>query len=121
MGAWRRKQWLNSKGSTRRLWPWEVARMWSLGPSSIVTDAETWGLLRSRARTIWLKASPDEHWNRVVAQGDVRPMRGRPEARSELGRLLASRSPLYQQADLVIDTSKKSAPIVVSSVLSALA
>src|SRR5262249_7563727 len=51
---------------------------------SIVTDAETWGLLRSRARTIWLKAKPRDHWDRVVAQGDVRPMRNRPRAMNEL-------------------------------------
>jgi XRE family transcriptional regulator, aerobic/anaerobic benzoate catabolism transcriptional regulator len=86
---------------------------------SIVTDAETWGLLRSRARTIWLKASPEDHWNRVVAQGDVRPMRGRPEARSELKRLLAARTPLYELADTVVDTSKKTPITVVGSVLSA--
>src|SRR5205085_12319457 len=42
--------------------------------ASIVTDPETWGMLRSRARTIWLRAKPDDHWHRVVAQGDVRPM-----------------------------------------------
>ena len=72
---------------------------------SIVTDPETWGLLRSRARTIWLKATPREHWDRVVAQGDVRPMRGRPKAMNELKQLLASRTPLYEQADETIDTS----------------
>jgi XRE family aerobic/anaerobic benzoate catabolism transcriptional regulator len=72
---------------------------------SLVTDPETWGLLRSRARTIWLKATPREHWDRVVAQGDVRPMRGRPKAMNELKQLLASRTPLYEQADVTIDTS----------------
>jgi XRE family aerobic/anaerobic benzoate catabolism transcriptional regulator len=72
---------------------------------SLVTDAETWGLLRSRAHTIWLKATPREHWDRVVAQGDVRPMRGRPRARNELRELLASRTPLYAQADVALDTS----------------
>jgi XRE family aerobic/anaerobic benzoate catabolism transcriptional regulator len=72
---------------------------------SLVTDAETWGLLRSRARTIWLKATPREHWDRVVAQGDVRPMRGRPKAMNELKQLLAARTPLYEQADVTIDTS----------------
>lgn len=72
---------------------------------SLVTDPETWGLLRSRARTIWLKATPREHWDRVVAQGDVRPMRGRPKAMNELKQLLAARTPLYEQADVTIDTS----------------
>lgn len=72
---------------------------------SIVTDPETWGLLRSRARTVWLKATPREHWDRVVAQGDVRPMRGRPKAMNELRQLLAARTPLYEQADLTVETS----------------
>lgn len=74
---------------------------------SIVTDAETWGLLRSRARTVWLKTTPREHWDRVVAQGDVRPMRGRPRAMNELKQLLASRTPLYEQADVTLDTSER--------------
>jgi XRE family aerobic/anaerobic benzoate catabolism transcriptional regulator len=72
---------------------------------SIVTDPETWGLLRSRARTVWLKAKPQEHWQRVVAQGDVRPMRERPRAMNELRALLASREPLYSEADAIVDTS----------------
>lgn len=72
---------------------------------SIVTDPETWSLLRSRARTVWLKATPREHWDRVVAQGDVRPMRGRPRAMNELRQLLSHRTPLYEQAETTIDTS----------------
>jgi XRE family aerobic/anaerobic benzoate catabolism transcriptional regulator len=83
---------------------------------SIVTDAETWGLLRSRARTIWLKATPRDHWDRVVAQGDVRPMRGRPRAMNELKQLLASRTPLYEQADVKLDTSGKSVSDVVARI-----
>lgn len=72
---------------------------------SLVTDPETWGLLRSRARTVWLKATPREHWDRVVAQGDVRPMRGRPKAMNELKQLLHARTPLYEQANETIETS----------------
>lgn len=85
---------------------------------SIVTDPETWGLLRSRARTIWLKATPREHWDRVVAQGDVRPMRGRPRAMNELKQLLLHRTPLYEQADVAIDTSGQDAGEVVERITS---
>jgi XRE family aerobic/anaerobic benzoate catabolism transcriptional regulator len=88
---------------------------------SIVTDPETWGLLRSRARTVWLKASPREHWDRVVAQGDVRPMRGRPRAMNELRQLLAARTPLYEQAELTIDTSGRKLEEVVDRLAGALA
>lgn len=84
---------------------------------SIVTDPETWGMLRSRARTIWLKASPREHWDRVVAQGDVRPMRDRPRAMNELRQLLAAREPLYREAETVIDTSGAPLRSVVERVL----
>lgn len=72
---------------------------------SIVTDPETWGMLRTRAKTVWLRASPADHWNRVVAQGDVRPMRDRPRAKNELKALLSSREALYGQAAAVVDTS----------------
>lgn len=86
---------------------------------SIVTDPEAWRLLRSRARTIWLKATPREHWDRVVAQGDARPMRGRPRAMNELRHLLAARAALYEQADVVVDTSGRSPSKVVARVAAA--
>lgn len=88
---------------------------------SLVTDAETWGLLRSRARTVWLKATPQDHWSRVVGQGDVRPMRDRPRAMNELQALLGRRQPLYEMADDVIDTAGRTPAVVVKSVLDAVA
>lgn len=86
---------------------------------SLVTDPESWGLLRSRARTFWLKAEPRDHWTRVLMQGDVRPMRGRPRAMNELKALLASRAPLYELADVVINTSGQKVPAVVENVVRA--
>ncbi len=71
---------------------------------SLVTAPETWRALRARARTAWLKASPESHLRRVLAQGDMRPMAGRPEALRELGELWAERAPLYAAADLTVDT-----------------
>jgi XRE family transcriptional regulator, aerobic/anaerobic benzoate catabolism transcriptional regulator len=84
---------------------------------SIVTDNETWAMLRSRARTVWLKATPKEHWDRVVAQGDVRPMRDRPRAKNELKQLLTSREPLYREAELVVDTSDVAPSSVVARIV----
>ncbi|MFT7669536.1 MAG: XRE family aerobic/anaerobic benzoate catabolism transcriptional regulator [Planctomycetota bacterium] len=72
---------------------------------SLVTDAESYEQLQRRALTIWLKADPEAHWARVLAQGDFRPMRDRPDARAELERLLGRRSPLYAQAQHTLDTS----------------
>jgi XRE family aerobic/anaerobic benzoate catabolism transcriptional regulator len=72
---------------------------------SIVSEPETYRLLRERCFCVWLKASPEEHMARVIAQGDMRPFRGRAEARAEIRRLLAERDALYARADGVIDTS----------------
>ena len=59
-----------------------------------------------RALTVWLRAAPEDHWNRVVQQGDRRPMADHPEAMAELRRLLAAREPLYAQAAATVDTSR---------------
>ncbi len=72
----------------------------------LVTSSETYDLLRRRAVTVWLRATPEDHWNRVVRQGDRRPMSDHPEAMAELRRLLASRENLYGQADHALDTSR---------------
>jgi XRE family transcriptional regulator, aerobic/anaerobic benzoate catabolism transcriptional regulator len=72
----------------------------------IVTSGDTYALLRRRACTVWLRAEAGDHWNRVVQQGDRRPMADNPEAMAELRRLLAERQPLYAEAAHVIDTSR---------------
>lgn len=71
---------------------------------SIVTAAQSWRLLREGALTVWLQASPASHLARVRAQGDLRPMRGRPNAQQELEAILRERSSLYSQADRHLDT-----------------
>lgn len=75
---------------------------------SIVTDPTTFDLLRSRTRTVWLRASPDDHWDRVVKQGDTRPMRGLSDAKDQLRRLLEERMPFYEKADIAVDTTLQS-------------
>ncbi|MGZ3427135.1 MAG: shikimate kinase [Polyangia bacterium] len=73
---------------------------------SIVNDKETFKLLRRRAVTVWLKARPEDHWNRVIQQGDQRPMAQHPHAMSELRALLSARERLYAEAEHVIDTAR---------------
>jgi XRE family aerobic/anaerobic benzoate catabolism transcriptional regulator len=75
---------------------------------SLVTAPDTYALLRERATTVWLKAEPKDHWDRVLRQGDVRPMRDRADAMAELEALLRSRKSLYARADHVVDTSRAS-------------
>jgi XRE family aerobic/anaerobic benzoate catabolism transcriptional regulator len=72
----------------------------------IVTSGETYAFLRRRALAVWLRAEAEDHWNRVVQQGDRRPMADNPGAMAELRRLLAERQPLYAEAAHVIDTSR---------------
>jgi XRE family aerobic/anaerobic benzoate catabolism transcriptional regulator len=72
---------------------------------SIVTDPESWQLLKRRTHTVWLKATPEDHWKRVLGQGDTRPMANRTGAMAELRSILSQRSPLYAEAAQTIDTS----------------
>ena len=78
---------------------------------SIVSERETFDLLQSRFYCVWLKANPEEHMSRVVAQGDMRPFdttRGASgEAMEDLRRILASREALYARADAVVDTAAR--------------
>jgi XRE family aerobic/anaerobic benzoate catabolism transcriptional regulator len=78
---------------------------------SIVSERETFDLLQSRFYCVWLKASPEEHMARVVAQGDMRPFdttRGATsEAMEDLRRILSSREALYARADAVVDTAAR--------------
>jgi XRE family aerobic/anaerobic benzoate catabolism transcriptional regulator len=75
---------------------------------SIVSEPGTYDLLLSACFTVWLKAEPEEHMARVIAQGDIRPMAGSSEAMEDLRRILASRAALYRQADATVDTAGKS-------------
>lgn len=84
---------------------------------SIVNDPTNFALLKARAHTIWLRATPEDHWNRVVAQGDQRPMAENPHAFEELRALLAARQKLYARADRTIDTSERSIREVVATVV----
>jgi XRE family aerobic/anaerobic benzoate catabolism transcriptional regulator len=82
----------------------------------IVTAAETYGLLRRTALTIWLRAAPEDHWNRVLRQGDRRPMADHPQAMSDLRSLLAAREPLYAAAAHTIETSGRTVDRIVEEI-----
>lgn len=86
---------------------------------SLVTSPGPWARLRERALTVWLRASPESHLERVRAQGDLRPMRGRPEPLAELRSILDERAPLYAQAALTLDTDRLGVPAVVSRIAEA--
>ena len=71
----------------------------------IVSAPETFDMLLEGAHTIWLRASPQEHMDRVIAQGDERPMAGNPAALDELKAILQRREALYARAPVQVDTS----------------
>ena len=74
---------------------------------SLVSEPETYELLLEHCFTVWLRAEPEDHMARVVAQGDMRPMAGNREAMDDLRRMLKERDALYGRADAVLDTSGK--------------
>lgn len=74
----------------------------------IVSEAGTFAKILTRFHSIWLKASPEEHMQRVHDQGDYRPMAGNPNAMEELKSILTNREAEYAKADITIDTSHQS-------------
>ncbi|MCP5426311.1 MAG: helix-turn-helix transcriptional regulator [Gammaproteobacteria bacterium] len=72
---------------------------------SLVSEPNTFNALRNSYYTIWLKATPEEHMNRTLAQGDLRPMEGNKYALEDLKLILKEREPDYQLADYILDTS----------------
>jgi XRE family aerobic/anaerobic benzoate catabolism transcriptional regulator len=71
----------------------------------VVSEAGTYEFLLANCFTVWLKAGASEHMQRVVAQGDMRPMAESAEAMEDLKRILASRDAQYRKADEIVDTS----------------
>lgn len=82
----------------------------------IVNDPVTWRMLREQTTVVWLQATPEEHWERVVGQGDRRPMADHPDAMEELRALWGAREKIYAQAALTIDTSGQTAAEAASRV-----
>lgn len=74
----------------------------------VVSEAENYDYLLANCYTVWVKAQPEEHMARVVAQGDLRPMAGNDEAMNDLKNILERREPLYARADGIVDTSGES-------------
>lgn len=72
---------------------------------SLVSEPETYEFLLAHCYTVWLRATPREHMERVIAQGDYRPMADNRDAMADLKRILAERASLYGRADFTLDTS----------------
>jgi XRE family aerobic/anaerobic benzoate catabolism transcriptional regulator len=73
----------------------------------LVSELSTFDRLLESCYTVWLRAAPREHWERVLRQGDYRMSRGvnAAQAMADMRRILAQREPLYGKADARLDTS----------------
>ena len=71
----------------------------------IVSDPETYALLLRRSHTVWIKARPEDHMSRVMAQGDFRPMAQNRAAMADLVAILEARRADYARAEAEVDTS----------------
>lgn len=74
----------------------------------IVSNPETYALLLRRTHTVWISAQPEEHMNRVMKQGDFRPMARNREAMADLHAILEARRGDYARAEATLDTSDAS-------------
>ena len=74
---------------------------------SIVTEPGTLELLLASCFTVWVRAEPEEHMKRVMAQGDMRPMANSARAMDDLISILKSREPLYAKAEVALATTGK--------------
>jgi XRE family aerobic/anaerobic benzoate catabolism transcriptional regulator len=84
---------------------------------SLVTEPATYDLLLTSCFVVWLQATPDQHMDRVIAQGDLRPMAEGPRAMDDLKAILESRTPLYAKADAEVSTSGKTHAEALSALL----
>jgi XRE family aerobic/anaerobic benzoate catabolism transcriptional regulator len=75
---------------------------------SLVSEHATFERLLAACFTVWLRATPEDHMQRVIAQGDMRPMAENRESMADLRRILSVREPLYNEADIAVDTSGRS-------------
>lgn len=76
-------------------------------PGGIVSDPATFNLLLAHCTTVWLQADPEDHMQRVVAQGDMRPMKASREAMEDLKQILAGRAAFYSKAEFHVETSRR--------------
>lgn len=77
-------------------------------PGGLVSEPSTMNLMLAHCYSVWVKATPEDHMARVMAQGDFRPMAGNNEAMADLKRILASREAFYSKADFICSTSNQS-------------
>ena len=77
----------------------------------LVAELGSFERLLAASYAVWLQATPEDHWERVVRkEGDdrVRGGGGEAQAMADMRRILTQRERLYRKADAYLDTSGKS-------------
>ena len=74
----------------------------------IVANSDALDAVLSSYRTVWLKASPQAHLERVISQGDMRPIKAASSALEHVRNLLEQRSEQYARAEFTLDTTDRS-------------
>ncbi len=87
----------------------------------LVSEPGTFEALLNGCFTVWIRATPEEHMGRVIAQGDRRPMAGNSEAIEDLRRILANREALYAKADITVESSGRTPDQVAEEIAERLA
>tara|TARA_R110001583_G_scaffold61717_1_gene182087 strand:+ start:8714 stop:9646 length:933 start_codon:yes stop_codon:yes gene_type:complete len=72
---------------------------------SLVSEKQTYSDVRDHFYTVWVKAEPEDHMSRVMAQGDLRPMAASQKAMDDLKLILTEREPYYRAANALLNTS----------------
>jgi XRE family transcriptional regulator, aerobic/anaerobic benzoate catabolism transcriptional regulator len=85
----------------------------------IVAETATFQRLLDACLTVWVKAAPEVHMQRVIDQGDMRPMRDNKRSMDDLRAILASREALYARADIHIETTGRSVAATLAELVAA--
>jgi XRE family aerobic/anaerobic benzoate catabolism transcriptional regulator len=109
----------HERNSFERILETQTAFVLATG-GSIVSESLTFERVLATCFTVWLSAAPAEHMERVIAQGDMRPMAGNREAMDDLQRILAGREALYRRADIEISTSRRSIDATLAALIAQL-
>jgi len=72
---------------------------------SIVSETRLLNVLLTTCHVVWIRTSPEEHMQRVIDQGDLRPIESNDHAMADLRRILEAREPFYAQSHAIIDTA----------------
>jgi XRE family aerobic/anaerobic benzoate catabolism transcriptional regulator len=86
----------------------------------IVAEAATFARLLETCLTVWVKAAPEDHMQRVIDQGDLRPMRDNRRSMADLRAILASREALYARADIQLETTGQDVAATLAALASAI-